>query len=516
MEKTSLTYIAFKNSSWSMLGYIWSIIFTLIVTPIIVFEVGIKEYGIYLFINTVMSLFGLLDIGLGVAVTKQLSFYFGKKDENSMRRLIRSANFLFFVIGATCFLLSLLIALLGVELLPIYFSAYEKYSNLFILAGGTFFFSTIIASYNAIFYATQRFDMSNKIGIASVTISSLLMLGAVLLGWSILGIFIVQFLTSIVISAFIYFRAVELLPLATFRFAWHKKEVLECYKFGLIAYINNMASVALASLDRLVIPFFVGPSNLTYYSMPGNITAKIPSITNTLTISMLPTTAQLVGSDENSRMKTLYVRSFRLMIVIAGAFTVTAISFSYQILQYWLSIDFADRSAGVLVVLALTNFLLALFGPLSSFLLGLNKLKFLAISSICMAVLNAVALFTLLPKYGIIGAAWAYLISVFPIIYIFYYVETRYLNLTNKKQRYLKTIAGTGFTAILVLIFNFFTSSLILSLLGLLLAGFTSVIVYVILYRLFGFFDEEDWKDIEYFSSILLKKLRINLITHEK
>ena len=166
--------------------------------------------------------------------------------------------------------------------------------------------------------------------------------------------------------------------------------------------------------------------------------------------------------------------------------------------------------------MALTNFILALFGPLSNFLLGLGKLKFLATSSVCMAILNAVALFTLLPLYGIVGAAWAYLISVLPVIYLFYYIETRYLNLPNRGTYYKKTIIGTMVVVFFVWLLNFFMTHFVISLPTLLIAGCTSVLAYVIFYKLFGFFDQEDWKDIERFASLFMKRLGMNLITHEK
>lgn len=516
MEKDSLTYKAFKNSSYSILGYLWPIIFTLFVTPIVVLTLGVKEYGIYLFINTSMGLFGLFELGLGLAVLKYMSYYYGQKDEEAIKRLTHSANSLFMILGSLSLIVSIIVVVVGTVLLPESFLAYEKYLKLFIIAGGISFFNTITAAYTIILYAVQRFDISNKIGITATTLSSIGILFVVKMGGSIREIFIIQLVVAAVFSVVVLYKAKNLLPVATFKFGWNKKEIINCYRFGLVAYINNLAGTALSSLDKMVIPFFVGPSNLTYYSMPGSVTAKIPGIINTLTVSMLPTTSQLSGGDEISRIGTFYIRTFRLMTVIAGALTITAISFSYEILKYWLSIDFAEKSSGVLVILALTGFILALFGPLSNFLLGMGKLKFLSIASVCMAVLNAIALFTFLPLYGIIGAAWAYLISVLPVMYLFYYVEIRYLKLFKRKEYYMKTIVGTVVTAGAIYFLNFFMVELVVSLLGLLLAGCTSIVAYVTLYRLLGFFEKEDWKDIEHFSSIFLKKLRVNLITNEK
>ncbi len=509
MEQSSLTFKVFKNSLYNIVGFLWPMIFTLLVTPIIIFSLGVKEYGIYIFVNAVISLLGLLDLGLGIAVTKHMSFYYGKNDMEGIKRLEQSANSLFLILGIVGYLLLVLIVFGGNHFLPDRFSAYHQYSILFLIAGGGLFFTTISATYNATLFALQRFDIINKIGLVSVTFSSLSMLLVVKLGGSLRAIFLSQLILIILISSTTFYVTKKIMPLISFKLGWNKNEIKHCYRFGIVNFINNIANGSLASLDRLIIPIFVGPTNLTYYSIPGNVTAKIPGMSNTLGISLFPTVSQLSGSENIPRIENLYVRSFRLITIVGGALTITSISFSYKILQFWLNNDFAKHSSGVLIVLALTNFILALFGPLSNFLLGLGKLKPLIYSSIGMALFNAGLLFILLPKYGIIGASWAYLISVLPVIYLFYYTETRYLNLPKRKKYYIRTILGTLITSLIIWTVNILLGYFIVSLITLLLIGGVSALLYFITYRLLGFFEKQDWKDLELFYLIILKKFKL-------
>jgi O-antigen/teichoic acid export membrane protein len=507
MDQTSLTFLAFKNTSYNILGFLWPIIFTLLVTPLIVFKLGVKEYGIYLFVTATLTLLGLLDLGLGTAVTKHLSYYYGKKDNVALRKVAHSSNSLFLIIGTAGFALVALIALGSRHFLPAKFDAYQQYSTLFLIGGAIFFVSSLSSTCNSILTAVQRFDISTKINMAQVTVSSLSMLLVVELSGSLEYVFLTQLAVMILLAITLFYQAKKALPVATLRLGWDKKEIASCFKFGIVNFINNIASTALSSLDRLIIPFFAGPSNLTYYSIPGNVGAKIPGLSNTLSVSLFPTVSQLSGGEEISRIKILYIRSFRLITIIAGALTVTVIAFSYQVLRFWLNQDFAVHSSSILVVLALTNFILALFGPLSNFLLGLGKLKFLSLSSIGMAVFNALLLLILLPLYGIAGAAYAYLISVLPVAYFFYYVEKHYLNLPGRKRHYLKTLVGIITVSVIVWLCDFLLGRFIVNLATLLSVGGVSALLYVILYKLLGFFEQEDWQDLENFYSILLKKI---------
>jgi O-antigen/teichoic acid export membrane protein len=513
MEKTSLTYNTFKNISYNVIGYIWPMIFALFVTPIIIFHLGIKNYGIYLLIYTYIALLSLLDFGLGVAIIKHLTFYCGKKDELSITNLIHTSNSLYFMVGLFGLIVSACITsvgLFGPNFFPTQFAGYIQYSWLFLIAGLIFFVNSISTLYSMVFYSLQRFDLSNKIGMVSLAITSFSTLAVVLLHGSLQMIFLTQLAVNVIFAAIAFRYAKKILPQLSFSFGWDRKEVKKYYSFGLVASINNIANTALSSLDRMIIPFFAGPSNLTYYSVPGNVTGKIPGFANTLSTTLFPMTSQLDGSKDRARIEVLYVRSFRLITIIASALTITAIAFAYKILLYWLNADFAIHSTYILIILAFTNFILAMLGPLSNFILGLGKLKFLTTMSVIMGILNAILLLILLPRYGITGAAWAYLLSILPVGYMFYHTEKKFLFLFGRKEYYLKKFLMTVITSLVVWIIDvYFLSPLVVDLATLLCMGAVSLVFYILLYKLFGFFEREDWRDMEIFFGAMLDRMKL-------
>jgi O-antigen/teichoic acid export membrane protein len=514
VEQNSLTYKTFKNIAYNVMGYIWPMVFAIFITPIVIFHLGIKNYGIYLFIYTFLGLLGLLDIGAGTAIAKYIAQYSGQKDEASLLDFIRTANSLLVIIGSTGLIVSAIVTGLGMlapSFFPSQFAAYSQYSIVFLIVGVTFFVTCLSVIPTSLFAALQRFDISNKIGVISVTVSSLSLLGVVLAGGSLQIIFFVQFIIAICFSFVSFYYARKIFPAVSFRFGWNRKHVKDCYSFGAISSINAIASTALASLDRIIIPFYAGPSNLTYYSVPGNITGKIPGVANTLSTITFPMASKLEGSGDRMRIEILYVRSFRLITIVSAALTVTAVAFAHKALLFWLNADFADKSTNILIILALTNFFLALFGPLSNFLLGLGKLKFLTTMSVCMGIFNAVLLLILLPLYGITGAAWAYLLSVLPVVYMFYYTERHYLALSGRKRYYGRKFFGTVITSIIVwIVDSYLLSMLAVNLWTLIIMGGVSVVLYLLLYKFLGFFEEEDWRDMELFYRQTMRRLKLS------
>lgn len=180
------------------------------------------------------------------------------------------------------------------------------------------------------------------------------------------------------------------------------------------------------------------------------------------------------------------------------------ISFAYPILFYWLGKDFADKGWAILIIVAVTYFLLSLFGMLQNFLLGLNKVRFLMSTSIMFATLNIIFMLVLIPKFGIVGAAWAYLAGVIPVPFIFYLTEKNFLQLHDQAKFYVKLYAKLIFTsAAYYLLMHFFINRLVVSFASLVVIGPLAVAAYFLLYYLFGFIEAEDWQlFVSYWGSI--------------
>ncbi|MDE1975479.1 MAG: polysaccharide biosynthesis C-terminal domain-containing protein [Patescibacteria group bacterium] len=500
----NIVHRTLSNAAWGFISYVWPICFAIFITPIVVSAMGIHVYGIYVFINTILSFLGLLEFGLSTAISKYLAQYIGAQDNDKIRILSGTAMTIFTVIGLIGGSIFMIGAILT-HTLPV-LQNYSQYSIGLISAGILFLLSAINSLYSIAFTSLQRIDTGSKVGMVFMTVQQISILGLILTGYTINAIFFVLAIIaffSLLISRRITTR---MLPELRVSLSWNLEEFQKYYKFGIITFFNNIATVSLTYLDRLFIPFFLGPSSLTYYSLPGNVTTRIPGISNSLSAILFPMSSSLSGSGDLEMLKRLYVRSFRLITVVSAAVSVTVISFAYDILAFWISPDLARTSEYVLVILAMTNFILALGGPLSNFLLGLGKLRFLTVSSIVMALINLVSLLILLPIAGINGAAWAYLVSVLPIAFMFFYTEKHYLALSERRRYYKRTILGNilvGGTVFIVA--HYALRYIIHDLFSLLAMGALSGILYIALYWASGFFEQEDVASMKQFFKKILK-----------
>ena len=504
------THTALKNAAFNFVGYIYPMLLAFIVAPVTVKSLGVREYGLYVFISTILSLMGLLDLGVSTAVSRFLTKYHATDSRDKIAKLTGSANSIFLIVGIIGFLIFSSVGIFGHLIISPSLINYSNYPAAFVFAGLLFLTTSISSIYLIAPNALGRFDLSNKVGLFVITLQQIGIIAAVLLHYSIATIFIIQFIIAILGGILNRHVSKKILPYLSFSFAWDKKEIINFYKFGLTVFMNNITGSSLTYLDRIIIPFFLGPSNLTYYSLPGNVTSKTPGIANTLSGTIFPMAAHFESLGDMERVKTLYKRSTRLLLVMSTSITVAMVSYSYEMLRFWISRDVADKASEVLVILAFTSLVLAILSPISNLLLGLGKLKSLTIASVAMSITNAILLFILIPRFGIIGAAWAYLLSLAPVLWLIYRVEINYLNLGKERLfYYFLVIPKLLMVSLLTYALNFYIfKNLVTSLITLAIFGPLSIIMFLLLYRIFGFFEKEDTADIKKFLGRIVKLLK--------
>lgn len=495
------------NTGYSFLGYSLPIIFAIIITPVIVRGLGINDFGIYMLINSINGFLGLVDLGIGLSVVKYVAEYQAIGEAKRLNNLVGSANILFLAIGLFGCLVYFLISRYFLGFFNISPQQQVHIAPVFALAGLVFFVSSLTTMAVNILKAMQRYDLSVKISLFSVAVYNILALILVLMGFHLKAIFLANLVLSVfalLVSVIIAKRAAKIRIL---HFDWSFVEVKRCYRFGLAAFVTNISNNTLSYLDRLVIPAYLSPAQLSFYSLPGSVADKVTGITGSSTGVLFPMLSSLKASNQTTQINNVYIRMFRNIPVLAVAMGVSIALFANKILFYWVGRDFADKGTKVLIILAATNVILAVYGSLNNFLLGFGKVRFLMKMSFFMAGLNVLFLIWLVPRYGILGAAWAYLFSVLPSAFAVFWVEKRFLQLSGRMAFYAKLLGKlAAVSAVFSATYFMILGRLVNSLISLIIVGGLSVPLFLVIYKLLGFSETEDWLLFKNYARSVFKK----------
>ena len=510
-EPKPLALKALSNTLYSVVAYVWPMVFSILVTPIIVLKLGVGQYGLFVFITTVSGLLSLVSSGVNVYGGRTITQYHAQGNKEGIQKLVKTSNLIYLLIALAGVAFILGGFLLGSRVVPRSFSfSYAELLIFFSIAAANFFIQTSTSLFQLVPSALQRFDINSGFSIVNLTAGSVGNLVLVLCGFGIEALLLYQCALGIAMAVVALFISERLLPEASYRLGFDRHEFKKCLKLAGASSFNEFARTSLISLDRLLIPIFVGVSQLTYYTLPGNVSARIPGTADAFTGIIFPTATSLHSAGHMERLKSLYVRSSRLIMTVSLAIGITIIIYARLILRYWLNADFADHSTHVLIVLALTNLILSFLSPLASFFIGMNKIRFNTSLSFSMAILNIVALAALLPKWGIMGAAWAYFISVLPIFFAIYVIEKKYLDLHGRAQYYFVFVAKHALVgAVMYALAVFAFAPLIGSFVTLAVLGPLAVVAYFALYASLGFLEKDDARDLKAFVRAAAKRLHI-------
>ncbi len=508
MDQTSTSYKILKNVSYSLLGFGIPILVSVITVPLIVKGLGATEYGILILANTIIAFLSLLDLGLSAGLSKFITQYKAIGDFTNLQKIVNNAYSLYWFIGLFGLGVFFVIGKFFLQMFKIQGVSQQHIFIVFLLAGMVFFVNSFTTIFSSISIALQRFDIVNKLSVLQLVVYNFSVAILLFFGFQLKVIMLANLLSFIGLAYLYYIKSKELLPELKFRFSFDREKVKELYSFGLVVAFSNFNNNLLNNLDRLLIPIFLNPTQLTFYSLSGNVAMKTANVTGSLGGIFFPLATELSSKNETSNLGIIYRKVIRNLVVVSFSIAFSLALFGKEILFYWLGQDFVNNGYVVLLILCLTYWILSIYGILYNFLLGMNKEKKLAKWTFVLAMINLVSLVLLIKPFGIVGVAWAYLIGVLPILYLFYQSEKELFGFTDIVAFYFKLlwrllVAGTLFAFII----KFLIIKLVYNIIGLVIIGPASVILFLGIYLFLGFFEEEDLTLFRLFFGKALKRI---------
>lgn len=417
------------NAFQELVIFVYPVALTIVLTPVILHFIGPEEYGIFALANVFVSFVGLLDIGMGPAIVRFLSVSLATSNFSDARAVLGVGFTFYTAVGV----IGIVLALIGGQLLPDILSLspdlHGTATFAITVAGIGFFFTVIRSPYASIPGALQRFDTATYVNLISTTAGAIGTVTVLTAGWGLRGLMIVTALQP-VLSLVLYLRGTRrLVPELRVRPAYEGPLMRRMVSFSAYSFISNMAGAVLFQIDKIILGSLGNVSLVTYYVVPGNVAQRLHTGVAQLASVILPVSADLHARQERAALGAVYVRATRVLALVVVSLCVPVFVFARQLLFEWVGESFAAESFGTLRVLIITYALLALTALPYYVSLGIGRPRILAVFNVITATINVVLIFILIPAYGLIGAAFAYLAATVTVPFLIIYLERRVLAL---------------------------------------------------------------------------------------
>jgi O-antigen/teichoic acid export membrane protein len=393
-----------RNSFFNLMGLGAPLLVALFTIPVLIDVLGDDRFGILTLIWAIVSYFGLFDLGLGRALTLQLSRYLTTHKESESGEVVWTALLIMFGLGVVAGVALYFGALLGLSHVESILGETEKTEAVFYLALAVPFI-VMTTGYRGVLEAKSEFLLINIIrlpmGIFTFVGPLLVVLyWEISLGAIALVLFVGRVVGCLVHAIIVHrtFQGLRMRPSLSRACA-----KLLFYTGGWMS-VSNIIGPLMGYVDRFIIGFLVSAAAVAYYATPHEIVMKLGIIPGALTAVMFPNIAASYLQDKK-KVKELFVKGLVIVSIVMIPITIVLSVFSYDILALWITPEFAEKSYLVFVILSIGMMVSCLAQLPYSLIQGAGHSKTTALIHLCEFPLFVIALWIAVDSASIIGAA---------------------------------------------------------------------------------------------------------------
>lgn len=460
-----------------------------LMTPFIVRHVGEQDFGIWTLTFSVVGFLGLLDGGLATSVVKYVGECRGTGDI-SRRNTILSALFQLYLFLAGLSLLALLIlSCLYGRLFSIPAANHDKAQQLLWLIGlRSVVFALPLSLFHGILFGEQRVYLINAVQViitlfyaATTWIGLSHGGGIVLLGILNLAAMLLEYGAYVVL-------AYRLVPGLRLQWGLPDRGLLqEVATFSGAQFLVNVAALVRLRTDPILVTFFLPLSAVALYGVALRISEAVFLLTKQAVNTLAPLVAELKGAEDRERLRHLLLLSTRHIFAAATALTVPICVLAPDILRLWVGSSFIP-AAPVLIVLMIGMWLAMPQQVAATVLVMSGHHSLITRAQVAGMFLNLAASLLLVSWLGLVGVAAGTLVAtvVIDVVYVLPAACRRFDVRVSTYLRYCvapSLVIGIIQGGITGAVSHTFPAQ---SLPSLLVAAFTGLVTFLLIYGRFG------------------------------
>jgi len=332
-----------RNSLVNLIGLGAPLLVALFTIPALISALGADRFGILTLIWAVVSYFGLFDLGLGRALTLQLSKYLATNREAESGELVWTALFIMLGLGVVAGILLYLGAPLGLAQVESAMTDTEKTEAVLYMALALPFI-VLTTGYRGVLESKGAFLFINAIRIPMGIFTFVGPLLVVLYWQNSLGaITLVLFIGRVIGCVAHAVVAHKTLSGFDINPVFKIRQANPLFSVGGWITVSNIVSPFMGYVDRFLIGVLLSAAAVAYYATPNEMITKLWIIPGALTTVLFPHFASSLVKKTNDAREVFFKAQFWLFAVMFPV-CLALFSFSYELLDLWLGAEFAKQS----------------------------------------------------------------------------------------------------------------------------------------------------------------------------
>lgn len=393
-----------SNVLWTWGGTATGIILAFRVTPYILRKIGYAHFGIWTLTLSLVEYYWLIDIGLRSATIKFAAEYYAAGKDDELDGLVNTGLIYSFVAAALIVLLSIFGAPFVGRVVRIDDPVFPQLAR---IIGISWAVGLIFNVFNACIEGFQRFDIIGRIWICTTALRTLVLVIVLSQGYGLIQMGLVLLGTQLLVYLlnYVYFR--RLVPGAELNLSlasWRKFK--EMAGFGVHALRALVSDRLLRQTPPVLISRYLPVAAVAFYMMPLRIldyamdgVGRVGSVTT-------PNAAGLMATGKRDQLEDLGVYANRYSFTLFLPVVLMLLVYGTDLCRLWISLDFADKSAYLIPAFLFGHAIVSSQLNSVSILFGIGRHQAYSRFLLTEAILSFIGLVVVLPRLGLIGAAW--------------------------------------------------------------------------------------------------------------
>lgn len=404
-----------KDSLWNIVDYVSTLLIFLVTTKILISEFGASGYGFYTFFLSLIGFFGMVDIGMGMVVSKYLSEFLNKENYHHSNQVITSASIFYAV--ASIFMITLVLVF-GSTIIGFlnfgnpYAEIGVQVIDLIVFIFAVNLFTSILTN---ILVAREGWVAISLINIVFKVLSASILILIVISTWSLDVKFLLIFSMMLVVSILKLFSSALCVynEKIFFKFEFPGPEVKsKVYSFLKFSSFQYVLSLMVGHFDKFIISRYFGLEALGLYNFCVNAFVYLYGfIVNALKV-FFPKLSQIHGSFDFYKLKSKFIKLSWASFGLAASMSLLMVVLWHYAASWYIDDSFAEETFKLIPFFAVLLIVRSQEVVMYYFFNATANPRMLVINLLISAPVTVLLYFLLVPWVGVVGLVLSQILAI--------------------------------------------------------------------------------------------------------
>jgi len=439
----------------NFIGQGWTGLMALVFLPVYINYLGIEAYGLIGLFTVLQTLLMLLDAGMTPTLNREMARYkSGAVDTQSIRDLLYSLEVICLCVAVT---VGLVVWGLSGYIANHWLNA-DKLSIEVVYQSFAIMAFVIALRFGEGIYRGSLFGLEKQVWYNAVysLLATLRYGGAVvILEWvsnSIEAFFLWQAVISILIVTLLSMKVHSLLPKMAAALKFSYKALSGIWKFAAGMMGITFFTMIFLQADKILVSKFSPLEGFGYYSLAATAAAILFMIVVPVTQAIYPKMVGYITINNERRLFSIYHKTTQLVIVLISPAMMLLYFYANDVIYMWSgSAELANNVGPLLSILAIGVFLNSLSHLPHQLQIAHGWTGLILKTNIIIVIVLVPVITLIIPEYGLVGAAWTWVIANAVYLTMLTYFMHRRLMVGERLQWFLIDIFLPSVASLIVI-----------------------------------------------------------------